>query len=59
MKKKIINRLFCFLLGGIIFSGITTYAISKIASNTVSYTPEDSNWEVTNVEAALVIYIVI
>ena len=49
--KKIINSLFMFMLGGIIFGSIV-YAASYYAKD-VLYIPEDTSWEVSNVEEAL------
>lgn len=49
--KKIINSLFMFILGGIIFGSIV-YATTYYA-NDVTYTPTDANWEVNNVNDAL------
>jgi len=46
MKKNI----FCFVLGMALVSGITVVALS---SKGVSFTPEDSNWKVDNVEDAI------
>lgn len=52
MKKMLNNKLFYFLLGAILFSGITVFAYS-ITSKEISFTPENTNWEVTNVEEAI------
>ena len=52
MKKVIFSRLFFFILGAILFSGITVLAY-KVNSDQVSYTPNNSNWQVDNVESAI------
>ena len=49
--KKIINSLFMFILGGIIFGSIV-YATTYYAKD-VAYEPTDASWEVSNVEEAL------
>ena len=53
MKKIFESKLFCFVLGAIIFSGITVYASTTYLSNQVSFTPTNSVWNVNNVEDAL------
>jgi len=52
MKKMIGSRVFSFILGALIFSGMTVFAYS-ISSKDISFTPSDSNWEVDNVEDAM------
>lgn len=49
--KKIINSLFMFILGGIIFGSIV-YATTYYAKD-ISYEPTDASWGVTNVNDAL------
>lgn len=49
--KKVINSLFMFILGGIIFGSIV-YATTYYAKD-VAYEPTDTSWEVSNVEDAL------
>ena len=49
--KKIINSLFMFILGGIIFGSIV-YATTYYAKD-VAYEPTDASWEVSNVNDAL------
>ena len=53
--KKIQNSfklLFMFIIGALC-SGITVYASYQYMANEVSYTPADSNWNVSSVEEAL------
>ena len=50
MKKQVIIS---FILGALIFSGITGVLAYKLGANQVSYIPEDSNWNVTDVDTAL------
>ena len=53
MKKIFKNPLFTFILGAIIFGGIsTTFAYSLIANN-VEFIPTDNNFDVDNVSDAL------
>lgn len=52
MKKIITSRIFSFILGAIIFSGVTVFAYS-ISSKDIKFTPTDSSWEVDNVEEAM------
>lgn len=49
-KIKLISA---FLLGGILFSGITVYAAYKIHANDVSFHPENENFQAENVNSAL------
>lgn len=53
MKQGIKQFLIGFIIGGLIFGCVTVYAAVLIASNEVSYTPGDSNWNVDNTESAL------
>ena len=52
MKKIFKSRIFSFILGAVIFSGISVCAYS-LSSNDISFTPENSNWQVSNVEEAV------
>lgn len=53
MKKRNIKDLFTgFILGGVIFSGISVAAVT-LKANQVTYTPNDSSFKVTNVEEAI------
>lgn len=52
MKKFLKSRIFPFILGAIIFSGITASAYTILASD-VTYTPSNSSWEVDNVKDAI------
>ena len=50
---KRINKLFYFLLGVLVFSGISVYATTTLLSKNVTFTPQNTNWQVSNVETAL------
>ena len=52
MKKIFKNPFLTFILGAIVFSGITVAAYT-ITSNDVGYTPSDNTWEVDNVRDAI------
>lgn len=52
MKKIFKSRIFSFILGAVIFSGISVCAYS-LSSNDISFTPENNNWQVSNVEEAV------
>ena len=52
MKNILHNKLFFFLLGFILTSGITVFA-AIVNANDIKYTPNDSNWNVENVEEAI------
>ena len=53
MKKIMKSRFFAFMLGAIIFSGITGVAAASILASSISYSPSDNSWNVNNVESAL------
>ena len=53
MKKIIKSRVFAFVLGAIIFSGITGVAAYTIFASDIGYTPKDTAWEVDNVKDAI------
>jgi len=53
MNKRILNKVLIFILGGIFFSSITVYAATTILSKDIKFTPENTNWEVENVEEAI------
>lgn len=53
MKKVLKSRIFAFILGAIIFSGITSVAAYSIFANDIGYTPKDSTWEVNNIQDAV------
>lgn len=53
MKKLIQNNIVCFIIGAILFSGITAYASYKIYANDVAYEPSNENFEARDVKAAL------
>jgi len=50
--NKMKNYIIGFILGAIICSSITAYAVS-LASKDITFIPENENWQVTNVEEAL------
>lgn len=52
LKKLFNSKIFCFLLGGIIFCSITVLATSVLAKEIV-FVPDDTTWEVNNVEDAI------
>lgn len=53
MKKNLINSLFCFLCGAIVFGGISVYATAGILSKDVLYAPTNTDFVVDNVSDAL------
>lgn len=59
MKKIIKNPIFTFILGILIFSGITVVSAYTIFANQISYTPKDTTWkkengeDITNVSDAI------
>ena len=53
MKKFLTSRIFAFILGAIIFSGVTGVIAATIMAKDVSYTPKDTTWNVDNVEDAI------
>ena len=53
MKKFVKSRLFTFILGAVIFSGITGVVAYTLNANQVSYTPSDKTWKVKTVEEAI------
>jgi len=53
MKKFLTSRVFAFLLGALLFSGITGVAAYNMFASNVGYTPEDTSWEVDNVSDAI------
>lgn len=53
MKKIFDSKLFYFVLGAMIFSGITVCASTTYLSNQVVFTSTNSEWNVNNVEDAL------
>ena len=50
MKKAFKSRIFAFVLGAIIFSGITAVSAYTILANDIGYTPKDSTWKKSNGE---------
>ena len=50
---KRINKLFYFLLGVLVFSGISVYATTTLLSKNVTFTPQNTDWQVSDVETAL------
>jgi len=59
MKKFIKNNIVGFILGAVIFTGITSVAAYTIFANDIGYTPKDTTWkksngeDITNVEDAI------
>lgn len=59
MKIIIKSRLFAFILGALIFSGITGVAAYNMFAKDIKYTPSDTTWkksngeDITNVEEAI------
>jgi len=53
MRKIFISKLFYFILGIIISSGITVYAATTLLSKDIGFVPDNSSWEVNNVQDAL------
>lgn len=53
--KKIFRKsnIFSFLLGAVLFSGITVVVAATILAKDVSYTPKDNTWKVDNVKDAI------
>lgn len=49
MKKFILG----FIIGSLLFSGITVLAIHVYHANEISYSPKNTNWNVSNVKSAL------
>ena len=59
MSKIIKSRIFTFVLGAVIFSGITGVAAYSMFAKDIKYTPKDTTWkkangeDITNVEEAI------
>ena len=53
INMKRINKLFYFLLGVLVFSGISVYATTTLLSKNVTFTPQNTDWQVSDVETAL------
>ena len=53
LKKIFQNRIFIFLLGGIIFSGVSVYAVTYFPSNQVTYDNKTSGLESSDVQGAI------
>ncbi len=53
MKKIFKNPIFTFILGAVLFSGITGVVAATMLAKDVSYTPKDSTWKVDNVKEAI------
>ena len=53
MKKVLKSKLFIILLAAIICVSGSVFATTLYYSNQISYLPEDTNWNVSNVEDAL------
>lgn len=50
MKKIFKSRIFAFILGTLIFSGITVVSAYTILANDIGYTPKDTTWKKSNGE---------
>ena len=50
MKKVFKSRIFAFILGALIFSGITAVSAYSIFANDIGYTPKDTTWKKSNGE---------
>ena len=50
MKKIFKNPIFTFILGAVLFSGITAVSAYTILANDIGYTPKDSTWKKSNGE---------
>lgn len=53
MKSFIKNKLFYFILGGIVFSSISVYAAITLTSSSVAYSNSNSGITSTNVQSAI------
>lgn len=51
MKK--VSKIFYFLLGLGIFSGIGVYAATTLLSKDVAFTPQNTSWQASNVKEAI------
>ena len=51
MKKA--SKFFYFLLGVLVFSGIGVYAATVFLSKDVAFTPQNTNWQASNVKEAI------
>ena len=53
MKKIFKNPIFTFILGAVLFSGITGVVAYQYQASQVSFTPKDKTWKVDNVKEAI------
>ena len=53
MKEKLKSRIFIFVLGGLIFSSVSVYAMTYFPSNQVTYDNKASGLKATQVQAAI------
>ncbi len=53
VKKILTNKIFTFILGGIIFSAVSVYAVTYFPSNQVTYDNGVSGLQSTDVQGAL------
>ena len=53
VKKFLTNKIFTFILGGIIFSAVSVYAVTYFPSNQVTYDNGASGLKSTDVQGAL------
>lgn len=50
MKKLIKSRIFAFILGAVMFSGITGVVAYTLLANDIGFTPSDTTWKQSNGE---------
>ncbi len=53
VKKVLKNRIFIFILGGLLFSGISVYAVTYFPSEGVTYDNKESGLSSTDVQGAI------
>ena len=50
MKKFLTSRIFAFILGAVIFGGITAVSAYTLFASQIKYTPSDNTWKKANGE---------
>lgn len=53
MKRVIRSRIVAFIIGALLFSGVSVYATYSILANDIGYTPSNDSWNVDNVQDAI------
>ena len=53
LKKIFNNKIFVFILGGLLFSVVSVYAVTYFPSNQVTYDNSSSKLSSTNVQGAI------